>query len=108
MFDSLQSRGMADDIGRRDRLGAAATLELMNLELINLKEPSETRRFEKGRFDVYHVSPATIGRATYEPGWCWSKHVAPTAGTDSCQVEHVGLVVVGRPSPRWTTIASGC
>ena len=68
----------------------------MNLELINLEEPSETRRFEKGRFDVYHVGPATIGRATYEPGWRWSEHIAPTAGTNSCQVEHVGLVLSGQ------------
>jgi quercetin dioxygenase-like cupin family protein len=67
----------------------------MKLELINLAEPNETRRFEKGRFDVYRVGPATIGRATYDPGWRWSEHVAPTAGTDSCQVEHVGLVLSG-------------
>ena len=68
----------------------------MDLELINLDEPSETRHFEKGRFDVYHVGPAVLGRATYEPGWRWSEHVAPTAGTPSCQIEHVGLVLSGR------------
>ena len=68
----------------------------MNPELINLEEPSETRSFEKGRFDVYRVGPATIGRATYEPGWRWSKHVAPIAGTSSCPVEHVGLVLSGQ------------
>jgi quercetin dioxygenase-like cupin family protein len=68
----------------------------MSLELINLDEPSETHQFDKGRFDVYRVGPAIIGRATYEPGWRWSKHVAPTVGTDSCQVEHVGLVLSGQ------------
>src|SRR5919106_3678405 len=72
----------------------------MNIELINLEEPSETHHFEKGRFDVYRVGPATIGRATYEPGWRWSVHVAPTAGTDSCQVEHVGLVLSGQAVAR--------
>jgi hypothetical protein len=36
----------------------------MDLQLINFDEPTETRRFEKGRFDVYKVGPATVGRAT--------------------------------------------
>ena len=49
----------------------------MNLDLVNLDEPAETRRFEKGRFDLYRVGPATLGRATYEPGWRWSEHVGP-------------------------------
>jgi quercetin dioxygenase-like cupin family protein len=67
----------------------------MDLELLNLREPTETREFEKGRFELYRIGPMTIGRATYEPGWRWSEHVAPTAGTPSCQVEHVGLVMSG-------------
>ena len=66
------------------------------LELVNLDEPSETRRFEKGRFDIYRIGPAVLGRATYEPGWRWSEHVAPTVGTASCRVEHVGLVLSGQ------------
>jgi quercetin dioxygenase-like cupin family protein len=68
----------------------------MDLELLNLNEPSETREFEKGRFELYRIGPMTIGRATYEPGWRWTEHVAPTSGTSSCQVEHVGLVVSGQ------------
>ena len=53
------------------------------------------RTFERGRFELYSIGGMTIGRATYEPGWRWSEHVAPIAGTDSCQVEHIGLVVSG-------------
>ena len=68
----------------------------MNIELVNLDGPTETRHFEKGRFDLYRVGPATLGRATYAPGWRWSTHVVPTAGTASCQVEHVGLVLSGQ------------
>ena len=67
-----------------------------DLQLVNLDEPSETRRFDRGRFDLYRVGPHTHGRATYHPGWRWSEHVAPTAGTASCHVEHVGLVLSGR------------
>jgi quercetin dioxygenase-like cupin family protein len=68
----------------------------MDLELLNLNEPTETREFEKGRFELYRIGPMTIGRASYEPGWRWSEHVAETAGTSSCQVEHVGLVMSGQ------------
>ena len=67
----------------------------MDPELINLDEPTETRTFEKGRFEVYEVGPATLGRATYEPGWKWSEHVGAQTGETSCRVEHVGLVLSG-------------
>jgi quercetin dioxygenase-like cupin family protein len=62
--------------------------------------PGETREFEHGRFELVEIGGLTIGRATYEPGWRWSEHVGPTAGTDSCEVEHVGLVVSGRAAVR--------
>ena len=68
----------------------------MNLELISFDDPVERREFEKGRFELYRVGPATIGRATYEPGWKWSEHVGPELGKTSCDVEHVGYVVSGR------------
>src|SRR5438552_2756379 len=52
--------------------------------------------FEEGKCECVHVGGMTIGRASYEPGWKWSVHVGAAAGTKSCQVEHVGLVVSGR------------
>jgi hypothetical protein len=58
--------------------------------------PDETRVFPKGKFEIVHLGGLTVGRATYQPGWKWSVHVAPTAGTKLCEVEHVGLVVSGR------------
>ena len=58
--------------------------------------PAETRSFEKGRLEVLEIGGMTVGRATYEPGWKWSEHVGPSAGTESCEVEHVGMVVSGR------------
>lgn len=64
--------------------------------LVNFDSPSELRTFEKGRLELYEVGPMTLGRATYEPGWVWSKHVGAASGETSCQVEHVGLVLSGR------------
>jgi quercetin dioxygenase-like cupin family protein len=68
----------------------------MDLTLLNLDEPTETRSFDYGHFELYSVGPMTIGRATYEPGWKWSEHVGAPAGASSCMVEHVGLVISGR------------
>ena len=67
----------------------------LNVVLRRFEEPDETRVMEKGLFEIVHIGGLTIGRATYQPGWKWSEHVGPTAGTDRCSVEHVGLVVTG-------------
>jgi quercetin dioxygenase-like cupin family protein len=67
----------------------------VDLSLVDLDEPHETRTFEKGRFELYRVGPMTLGRATYDPGWKWSEHVGSQTGESLCQVEHVGLVLSG-------------
>jgi len=69
---------------------------MMDVELKRFDNPDERRVFEKGRFELIKVGGLTIGRATYEPGWKWSVHVSPIAGTALCEVEHVGLVISGR------------
>jgi quercetin dioxygenase-like cupin family protein len=62
--------------------------------------PDEARQFEKGAFHLLRIAGVEIGRAEYEPGWRWSTHVGPSAGTASCQVEHVGVVLQGRAAVR--------
>ncbi|QIN80709.1 cupin domain-containing protein [Rubrobacter marinus] len=63
----------------------------------SLDSPDEVRSFEKGRMDVVNLGGDVVaGRAVFEPGWRWSEHVKPVAGTDSCQVAHVGYVLSGR------------
>ena len=64
--------------------------------LRRFEQPDETREFERGKFEIIRVGGLTIGRATYQPGWKWSEHVRPLAGTSFCEVEHVGLVVSGK------------
>jgi hypothetical protein len=63
--------------------------------LKRFETPDEIRTFEKGKFEVIHVSGLTIGRATYESGWKWSVHVGPALGAARCNVEHVGMVLSG-------------
>jgi hypothetical protein len=68
---------------------------VIDVVIKRFETPDETRVFEKGKFELVNIGGLTIGRATYEPGWRWSEHVAPTAGTNLCEVEHVGLVISG-------------
>jgi hypothetical protein len=69
---------------------------MLEVILKRFENPDETRVFEKGRFEIVNIGAMTIGRASYEPGWKWSEHVGPSAGTTLCDVEHVGLVISGR------------
>ena len=68
----------------------------MKLEIRRFDRPDDERTFEHGSFELLRIGGMTIGRAVYAPGWRWSEHVAPTAGTPTCQVEHLGMVVSGR------------
>ena len=63
--------------------------------LRRFEAPDETRHLEHGVFELVHIGGMTIGRATYQPGWKWSKHVGPALGLTRCSVEHVGLVLRG-------------
>lgn len=63
--------------------------------LRRFEQPDEVRTFEKGRFEIVRLSGQTIGRATYEPGWQWSKHVGAHLDPPRCRVEHLGLVLSG-------------
>ena len=59
-------------------------------------QPDEVRTFEKGKLELIKMSGGFIGRLTLEPGWRWSKHVKPIAGTRSCEAAHSGYVLSGR------------
>jgi quercetin dioxygenase-like cupin family protein len=64
----------------------------------NMDKPDETRPFEdgKGKLDLVNTDQGAVGKAVFEPGWQWSKHIKPIAKTDSCQAAHMGYVVSGR------------
>ncbi|HMC07296.1 MAG TPA: cupin domain-containing protein [Solirubrobacterales bacterium] len=70
---------------------------MASIEIKSFDSPDETRPFEgKGEAKVVQVAGQTIGRGTFEPGWRWSENVKPIAGTDSCEVSHLGYVLSGR------------
>jgi hypothetical protein len=57
--------------------------------------PDEVRTFEQGRLDLLRIGDSEIGRLTLEPGWRWSDHVKPIAGTDLCEAPHFQYHVAG-------------
>jgi uncharacterized cupin superfamily protein len=70
---------------------------MASLEVKRFDSPDEVREFEgKGHADVVNVGGKTIGRGTFEPGWRWSENVKPIAGTESCEVSHLGYCISGR------------
>ena len=63
----------------------------------SFENPDEVREFAgKGRVELVDLNGHAVGRGTFEPGWRWSDNVKPLAGTDSCQVDHIGYVLEGR------------
>jgi quercetin dioxygenase-like cupin family protein len=65
---------------------------------MSLDEPEETRPFEEvtGQLELVNVNAGAVGRATFLPGWQWSKHVKPIAKTDCCMSSHMGYTISGR------------
>jgi ethanolamine utilization protein EutQ (cupin superfamily) len=58
--------------------------------------PEETRPIDKGKIEIVNLGDVTAMRATFQPGWRWSECLKSIAGTESCQVAHMGYVISGR------------
>ncbi|TAK69704.1 MAG: cupin [Actinomycetota bacterium] len=57
--------------------------------------PDETRTFDHGRLELLQVGGRDIGRLVLQPGWRWSDHVRPIAGTPLCEAPHFQYHVQG-------------
>ena len=55
---------------------------------------------DKGRLAMVDLDGMAVGKAVFEPGWRWSEHVKPIAGTDSCQAAHAGYLLSGHLTVR--------
>jgi quercetin dioxygenase-like cupin family protein len=61
-------------------------------------EPAEQRVSAGGRVvaDVVYLGGMPVIRTSHAPGWRWSEHSRPEAGSDRCQNTHVGVMLSGR------------
>ena len=68
---------------------------MKKMALKSFSKPDEMRSFEKGVLELVTIGGATVGRATFQPGWKWSETLKPVAGTASCQAPHFQYHVSG-------------
>jgi hypothetical protein len=66
-----------------------------NAEVKSFNKPDEVRTFPKGKLELITIGGATIGRATFEPGWKWSTSVQPLVNTKSCEAPHFQYHISG-------------
>jgi hypothetical protein len=59
-------------------------------------KPDEVREFPRGKADILNIGGGAVGRLVLQPGWRWSEHVKPLAGTSSCEAPHFQYHVSGR------------
>lgn len=58
--------------------------------------PDETQTLPKTKIEILKIGNRTLNRTTFDPGWKWSEHIGPKAGTNSCQVHHVICIISGQ------------
>lgn len=68
---------------------------MAGVEIKDFSRPDEVRSPDRTTVELVTLGDGEIGRYTFQPGWTWSECIKPIAGTDTCQVEHVGYVVSG-------------
>jgi mannose-6-phosphate isomerase-like protein (cupin superfamily) len=68
---------------------------MAGVQALDFSSPDETRTPAKTQADVVRVGGTSVARLQMEPGWTWAECIKPVAGTESCQVRHVGVVRSG-------------
>ena len=58
-------------------------------------DATEVREMPHGRAEVIDIGGGQVMRMTLQPGWRWSEHVKPIAGTDMCEAPHFQYSVSG-------------
>jgi quercetin dioxygenase-like cupin family protein len=65
------------------------------IEQRDFADPDEVRTFDRGKAEILQVGGMEIGRLVFSPGWRWSEHVKPIAGTELCEAPHFQYHVAG-------------
>jgi class 3 adenylate cyclase len=62
----------------------------------NFSDADERVGFDHGHLDLVKASSVALGWEVLEPGWRWSEHVKPLAGTERCEFHHISVCLEGR------------
>jgi quercetin dioxygenase-like cupin family protein len=69
---------------------------MSTLQKKSINAPDELSTPPRARVESVHFGDMCVVRMTCEPGWKWSEHIKPIAGTPSCQTTHFAYVVSGQ------------
>jgi class 3 adenylate cyclase len=64
-------------------------------DIKNFDQPDELIEFDHGTVREVSIGPLLVGHTVFDPGWRWSTHVKPLAGTELCDFRHVGYIISG-------------
>src|SRR5262249_62121306 len=70
--------------------------EMAGIPSKSFDPPDERRAPDKTQVEVVDLGSVKVGRMTLQPGWRWSECIKPVAGTEGCEVHHVGTMTSGR------------
>ena len=74
---------------------------MSGIEIKGFGSPEDKRPFvDKGAGLVVTLGGTTVIKGTFEPGWHWTEHVGPIAGTATCRSPHLLYVLSGRMAIR--------
>lgn len=68
---------------------------MATLQKKSFTTPDETHTLPKCRVDIVTFGDMSIDRGIIEPGWKWSEHFKPIAGTESAEEMHFSYIVSG-------------
>src|SRR5919112_5684506 len=81
----------------REKMLSGGTAMTQPLEHVSFEKPDEVREGENWRLELVNLAGgAQVGRITVQPGWRWSEHVRPVAGTELCMAPHQQYQISGR------------
>ena len=69
---------------------------MAGIEQKSFDAPDDVLKFEKGKLELLKFSRGVVRRLTLEPGWRWSEHIRPFAGTELCESPRFQYHVSGR------------
>ncbi|HRO29608.1 MULTISPECIES: cupin domain-containing protein [Micrococcaceae] len=69
---------------------------MSDYELKNVSAPDEVREFPLGTGEIVTIGGGQVALITLQPGWKWSEHVKPVAGTDLCEAPHFQYMISGQ------------
>ena len=69
---------------------------MAGIEHRSFDAPDDVLRFERGKLELLKFGRGVVRRMTLEPGWRWSEHVRPFAGTELCESPRFQYHVSGR------------